>query len=377
MQIHKIDHNKLKIFLNILRKLNISLFYFADSFGALRPRDIKRICDIIKKNWKRDFGIHAHDNSGYALANTIEAMNNGAKYLDCTILGMGRGAGNVCTESLITELNDQRIGKYIAEPVYSLASDFFRKYKKKYNWGSSIYYHLAAVKNIHPSYIQELLFDDRYNPQEMIQIIFNLSKNKNAHSYNPYAINKIKNVKITNIKKNWCINRNVLIIGQGQSVKKNKKKILKFIIEKKCLVLSLNINKFLQPRLIDYCVVSDEKRFALDQHQYKKQKKIISPADNMEKLMNKNNKNFLNYGITVDKNTLEINDKYCVLPNRLVIGYALALSKYGKAKNIYLEGFDGYENNEELNFKMKNYLKFLEKKIKYKLRFTSISLYQK
>ena len=57
-------------------------FYFADSFGSLKPKDVQKICINVKKFWKSDFGIHAHDNCGYALANTLEAFNNGATYLD-------------------------------------------------------------------------------------------------------------------------------------------------------------------------------------------------------------------------------------------------------------------------------------------------------
>ena len=142
---------------------------------------MKKICLNIKKYWKNEFGIHAHDNCGYALANTIEALNNGATFLDSTIMGMGRGAGNTTTESLITELINQGYKRYKSQPIYSLTNSFFRKLKDKYKWGNSIYYHLAAIKNIHPSYIQELLFDKRYHHDEVINIILNLSKIKKVY----------------------------------------------------------------------------------------------------------------------------------------------------------------------------------------------------
>ena len=114
MQVHKVTESKLKDFLFFLKKENIKTFYFADSFGSLKPNDVKKICSNIKKYWKKEIGIHAHDNCGYALANTLEAFNNGATFLDCTIMGMGRGAGNTSTESLITELSNLGFKKYLS-----------------------------------------------------------------------------------------------------------------------------------------------------------------------------------------------------------------------------------------------------------------------
>ena len=39
-------------------------------------------------------GIHAHNNMQLAMSNTVTAIIEGCNYLDATILGMGRGAGN-------------------------------------------------------------------------------------------------------------------------------------------------------------------------------------------------------------------------------------------------------------------------------------------
>ena len=59
---------------------------------------------MFKKYWKGDLGIHAHDNMGKAMENSISAIDNGTNWVDSTVLGMGRGPGNVKTESLIIEL---------------------------------------------------------------------------------------------------------------------------------------------------------------------------------------------------------------------------------------------------------------------------------
>ena len=380
MQIHKITVSKLKNFLFFLKKNDIKIFYFADSFGSLKPKDVQKICINVKKFWKSDFGIHAHDNCGYALANTLEAFNNGATYLDSTIMGMGRGAGNTSTESLITELSNLGFKKYNTKPIYSLTDSFFKKLKQKYKWGSSIYYHLAAIKNIHPSYIQELLFDTRYQHDEIINIILNLSKIKKIYSYNSETITKLKQkvfkLQKTKLPKLWCAEKNILILGQGKSVEFDKKQILKIAKKNKCTILSLNINRYIPNKLVDFHIVSDVKRYSLDQHNYKDLKKIILPLNILEKFSYKKNKNLINYNLEIKKDTFKINENGCILPNELAIGYAIALCKYGGAKNLFFAGFDGYNDNDELNIKLKNYFKFLLTKTKFKFNFLGKSLFK-
>lgn len=383
MQIHKISPTNLKNILRLLNKMNIDFFYFADSFGSVRPNQIKNICKSIKNVWKKNFGIHAHDNCGYALSNTLEAFKNGATMLDCTILGMGRGAGNTKTEQLLTEINYLKKTHYNPKPIYSLANGFFKKLLEKYNWGSSIYYHLAANKNIHPSYIQELLIDDRLHHEEKLNIIDFLSKNKTVYSYDPNLIKKINsknNLKINNISTNWAKGRKVLIIGQGNSVLKDLSKIKNFIKKNNCIVLSLNINKYFSKNLINFYIASNIKRISIDQSKYLNLNKVIFPYNyvkNHIKVINKKNNNiFLNFNLNIKKNNFSIEGKNCNLPNDNAIGYAIALCHFGCAQKIYMAGFDGYLNNDALQTESESYLKFLTKKSKYNLNFITKTNYK-
>ena len=52
---------------------------------------------MIKKKWKKDIGFHAHDNM-VTLINGVAAFENGINWIDSTVTGMGRGAGNIPTE---------------------------------------------------------------------------------------------------------------------------------------------------------------------------------------------------------------------------------------------------------------------------------------
>lgn len=383
MQIHKITPKNLKKILTFLKKINIDFFYFADSFGSVRPSQVKTICLNIKKVWKKKFGIHAHDNCGYALANTLEAYKNGATMLDSTILGMGRGAGNTKTEQLLTELEYIGHKNYVTKPIYNLSNGYFKKLKEKYKWGASIYYHLAANKNIHPSYIQELLVDDRYEHNQVIEIIDFLAKNKKIYSYDSSLIKTIKinyKSKIKDLHENWCKNRNILILGQGDSIKDNIGKVNTFSKRNNCLILSLNINKFFNKNKIDYYIASNIKRISIDQRKFNSLNKIIIPYNHVKNYLkvidNHSVKNFLNFDLKIKDSAFIIDENVCYLPNDNVVGYALALCHFGKAKKIFLAGFDGYKDNDSLQLESENYLKFLLKKTKINLNFITKNNYK-
>ena len=369
MQIDKIKNNDLIQVLKLLKKTNsVNVFYFADSFGNLNPQNVQSICKVIKKNWNKDFGFHAHDNCGLALQNCISAINNGAKWIDSTIQGMGRGAGNVTTEDLICYITEKYETNYKPKSIYFLAETIFKKLKVKFGWGRSIYYHLSAKNNIHPSYIQELLVDRRHSHNEIIEMIDELSKIKST-SYNSSTIDALINEKII-LKnnwnaKNWCSQKNVLIVGQGKSVNTYKEKIFEFIKKNRCKVLSLNINSYLEKKFIDFYVACHKTRVIVDFYKYPSiSKKLILPLDRFKNIINKKkfSKNIKNYGMIVKKNSFNHYNKYCELPKNLAFGYALCIAMMGNAKNIYLAGFDGYRNQKLLNIEMNDYLKFIQKK---------------
>ena len=133
----------------------------------------------------------------------------------------------------------------------------------------SKYYFLSAKKNIHPSYVQEILVDKRYKDNQIIQIINELSKMKSS-SFNPVMLKDLINKKVNGDwnAKNWCKNKNILILGQGDSIKDNKNKILKLIKNQSCKVLSLNINKMIEEKYIDHFLACHEARVMIDSKKY-------------------------------------------------------------------------------------------------------------
>ena len=125
--------------------------YIVDSYGALYPKQARKLTRLyhnILSPAGKEVGMHAHNNQQCAFANTLEAKDLGAKWLDGTAFGMGRGAGNCHSEALVAYLNGK---KYHVEPLLKLVEDWMLPMKERgIEWGYNTSYMLTGLTNQHP-----------------------------------------------------------------------------------------------------------------------------------------------------------------------------------------------------------------------------------
>lgn len=137
--------------LEMLGKSCVDGIYVVDSFGSLFPEQIRRISDQymeIADKYGKYIGMHAHNNQQLAFANTIEACAFGVSYLDATMSGMGRGAGNCYMELLLGFLRNP---KYSLNPVLKFIENRILPLKKSgVVWGCDVQYMLTGQQNQHP-----------------------------------------------------------------------------------------------------------------------------------------------------------------------------------------------------------------------------------
>ena len=159
--------------LELLAQSSVDVIYLVDSFGAFYPEQIERLSDKylnIAAKYNKKVGIHAHNNQQLAFANTIEALSRGVSYLDATVSGMGRGAGNCYMELLLSFLRNPRYNKLA---VMSFVEKHMLKLKEEGAvWGYDIPYLLTGTLNSHPSsainFIKENRTDYAMFYQELI-----------------------------------------------------------------------------------------------------------------------------------------------------------------------------------------------------------------
>lgn len=176
MAVSKANTDDIKTALDILGQSPVNAFYIVDSYGALYPEQSRRLanlyCEYADK-YGKSVGIHAHNNQQLAFANTIEAMTQGVSYLDATVDGMGRGAGNCALELLLGFLKNP---KYKVAPILKIIEEHTEKLKAEgVKWGYDIPYMLTGQLNTHPrpaiSYVKEDRKDYSKFANELYDII--------------------------------------------------------------------------------------------------------------------------------------------------------------------------------------------------------------
>ena len=167
VNIMAVSNDTEEIIAEVLEKLSessVDVIYLVDSFGSFYPNQAAHLMDQYAKAAfpkGKQVGIHAHNNQQLAFANTIECMKSGASFLDVTVDGLGRGAGNCAAELLAGYLTGQ--GKDCSqEPFIKFIEKHVLALKKEgVVWGYDIPYLLTGQKNKHPSKAIEFIKEQR------------------------------------------------------------------------------------------------------------------------------------------------------------------------------------------------------------------------
>lgn len=137
--------------LEMLGQTSVDIIYLVDSYGSLYPEQIRRLSEMYiatGAKYNKLIGVHAHNNQQLAFANTIEATAMGVSYLDATMMGMGRGAGNCTLEGLLGFLKNP---KYRVIYTLKFVQDYMLKLKESgLVWGYDVPYLITGLLNQHP-----------------------------------------------------------------------------------------------------------------------------------------------------------------------------------------------------------------------------------
>ena len=89
----------------IVQAMGVKRVRYADTVGILMPSRVKNTVKTLINNTGIEIEIHAHNDFGMAIPNSLEAVKNGARYVDCTLDGIGERAGNCNLKEFIRVLN--------------------------------------------------------------------------------------------------------------------------------------------------------------------------------------------------------------------------------------------------------------------------------
>ena len=143
-----LDNEINEAFEQLEKECKAQVINIVDSNGALYQETVeflvKKARAIIKT---KEIGFHAHNNQQLAFSNSIEAIIHNANYIDCTIYGLGRAAGNCPTELMLGFLKNP---KYDIRPILDVISKEFIALRQQIEWGYVIPYAIAGILDEHP-----------------------------------------------------------------------------------------------------------------------------------------------------------------------------------------------------------------------------------
>lgn len=356
MQIADRSEGEILSFARSAAESPVEIVYFADSMGSMTPADTARIVGLLRGGWSGDIGIHTHDNMGLALANTLRAHAEGVEWLDSTVTGMGRGPGNARTEELAIEVAALRGEAPNLVPLMALIRKHFGPMKQRFGWGTNPYYYLAGKYGIHPTYIQEMLGDARYDEEDILAVIDHL-RLQGGKKFSFNTLDGARQFYSGEARGTWnpaelMAGREVLILGTGPGVTRHRAALEGFIRRAQPLVVALNAQSAIDPSLINFRIACHPVRLLADAATHAGlPQPLITPASMLPEGLRAQlvGKNLLDFGLGIEPGQFRFHDTHCVAPNSLVLGYALAVASSGRASRIWMAGFDGYSAGDVRN----------------------------
>ncbi len=106
------DHDFLIDIVNAAIEAGATTINIPDTVGYTIPGEFRQLFDHLIKNCinseKIVFSVHCHDDLGLAVANSLAALEAGARQVECTINGIGERAGNTSLEEICMAIKTRK-----------------------------------------------------------------------------------------------------------------------------------------------------------------------------------------------------------------------------------------------------------------------------
>lgn len=327
-----------------VNELNPYAFYLVDTLGLMHQDEVLRFFYLINHNLAKDIcmGFHSHNNLQLSFSNCQALASVERKrlvYLDSSVYGMGRGAGNLNTELIASFLNDHQRTRYEIEPILEVVDEFIVKIKETHEWGYSVPYYLAAIHGCHPNYAAYLSRKNTLNVKSIAAILRMIEPGKRSlfekdlaeQKYLEFQAHEVDDAEMIIRLREIIQGRNVLLLAPGTSLTKNQEKILDCAKNNRCIVIGVAfVPEFID---CDYIFLSNRKRYKTTFNPNRKKINLIHTS-NID--VTEEEKIKVNYSALLnDDDTIRDNSALMLLN---------LLSRLSPAK-IFIGGMDGYDSN--------------------------------
>lgn len=322
-------------------------FYIVDSFGEMRANDMDRILNLVDHNLilSMPIGFHSHNNLQMSYSNAITMLQfptNRNIMLDSSIMGMGKGAGNLNTELLLEHLNLYYGKNYNIAPLLEVIDKVINQLHSEFYWGYSPEYYLSSANHCTPSYAKHF-YDKHMLPIDQVGELLGMIPEEKKISfdkdfaeelYRQYNESRtVDDSSVVEELKAEFRGKRILLVAPGKSIDGNTNKIKEIMDEDDVVTIGLNPTMGLP---YNYVLTT---RPDIYEKAVSDGRNVIVPS-NISK-GGRGNVKVLNYA-----NWIEVDDR--THDSSSVISLNL-LEKCG-VSNILLAGFDGFSVNINDNY---------------------------
>lgn len=347
------------------KKWPINVINLVDSLGSLKPESLSTLVQCFKAEWKGPLGFRGRDNMRLALLNTLTAIDEGVTWVDSSIDGVGKGAGNTRTEELVIE---KKLG---LTPDLASLLKFSRMYieplKRIKPWGTNPSYYFAGMHRLDSAFVEELEDDPRFGDESTMTVLSRL-KDCAISSHDVFRKQDIDALYRVSPVGGWqpielMQDRDVLFLGHGSGVQDHKAELEAYIARYSPVVISLPSRPVVESGFVDALIACHPFMVLAHTHgSFSDSCPVIMPASILPAsfFQSLDRASIRDYGLKVQEDKFECNESHCVTPVLLDLAYCIAAATSGKAKRILLAGFDGFPPEEPLSGETDNMLKLYQ-----------------
>lgn len=322
-------------------------FYIVDSFGEMHPNDASRMLSLVDHNLipSMTIGFHSHNNLQLSYSNAMAMLQFPTPrdlILDCSIMGMGKGAGNLNTELLLEHLNIFYDKQYNITPLLEVIDKVINQLHDEFYWGYAPEYYLSSANHCTPSYASHFYNKHMLPIDQVGELLSKIAEEKKISFDKNYAeelyrqYNESKEVDDTvvveDLKKDF-VGKRMLLVAPGRYAGLNLARIKEINRDKDIISIGLNSTFDLD---FDYMLTT---RVDIYNESVAMGKNVIVPSSVSKG--GRGNVKILNY-----KNWIEVDER--THDSSAVI--ALKLLSLCGVQEILLAGFDGFSVDINENY---------------------------
>lgn len=340
-------------FLQLIERINTLkpyAFSIVDTLGNMNASELVRLFQMADKNLIEGIGIgfHSHNNLQLAFSNAqqlIEIFSDREVIIDSSVIGMGRGAGNLCTELIARYMNAKLKAQYNVTSLLDIIDKYLLNIQAEYTWGYSVPYYISAVNNCHPNYATYLMNLQTVNVSDIEKVIAMIPKeecpvfNKACieRLYKEYQSHTVDDKEVVKKLKEIFKNKKILILAPGRTLVAESDKIRKYIEDENAYVISINFVSEDYPT--DTVFISNLKRFDLMDFNVDEQKDLIITS---------------NIDVECTREAYKINySDYLCSDSRIADNSGMmliSLLRKCNVESVALAGFDGFKASRLENY---------------------------